>query len=772
MDAFEQPSEASLNADPNRPDFQYERSEWVLFRSVNTLPQKAGVPATKLRAVVLKELADNALDAGGSVRVGALDGSHNRFFVEDDGKGIDPDRVSVLFSINRPLISSKLWRLPTRGAMGNGLRVVMGAVVASGGSISVQTHGQHLRLIPQDDGSTVVEASPSTVTVGTRIELEFGPAVPFDRHCLAWARSAAEMASGSSYNGASSAWWYDADAFYELLQAAGDRPVRDLVQQLDGCSGAKAGKITLEFRRRSCISMSRLEAVALLQASRDASKPVRPERLIADGEADGAHGYDCRRGEFQHGARAPLARMPFVVEAWATPRTDRKIEIETLVNRTPIVSTVRAYVEKSSLYLYGCGLERDMQFPGGANVRLNITVPHCPITNDGKEPDLGYFEETIEEALRRAIKRARKTVAKPSEGDRLTAKSVVLANLDDAIQKASGDGLYRFNLRQLFYVVRPAVMATIGSELSYGNFEAIITDYEAENGDVPRMYRDPRGTVYHPHTGETIPLGTLAVEAYARPEWTFNKVLYIEKEGPFEALKAARWPERHDCALLTSKGFTTRAVKDLLDLLADDGEPITVFCIHDADAAGTMIYQTLQEETRARPNRRAVEVINLGLEPWEALSLGLEVEAVDVKKGGKAVARYVTERDDGEKWQAWLRSYRVELNAMTTPDFIAWLDGKMSDYSGAKVLPPSRIIESEMRQRTEHHVREAIVRKVLAEAGIENRVRAATDRAPKPDGSMLQHDLGDWLVSNEDRLWREFVDATARQAAEDLGEAE
>jgi hypothetical protein len=39
------------------------------------------------------------------------------------------------FSINRPMVSTKLLRLPTRGALGNGLRVVTGAVLASGGSL-------------------------------------------------------------------------------------------------------------------------------------------------------------------------------------------------------------------------------------------------------------------------------------------------------------------------------------------------------------------------------------------------------------------------------------------------------------------------------------------------------------------------------------------------------------------------------------------------------------------------------------------------------------
>jgi DNA topoisomerase VI subunit A len=62
-------------------------------------------------------------------------------------------------------------------------------------------------------------------------------------------------------------------------------------------------------------------------------------------------------------------------------------------------------------------------------------------------------------------------------------------------------------------------------------------------------------------------------------------VTYIEKEGFSEALKAAGWPERHDCALMSSKGFTTRAAKDLVDKLAEHDEPVTVFCVHDADAA-------------------------------------------------------------------------------------------------------------------------------------------------------------------------------------------
>ena len=208
------------------------------------------------------------------------------------------------------------------------------------------------------------------------------------------------------------------------------------------------------------------------------------------------------------------------------------------------------------------------------------------------------------------------------------------------------------------------------------------------------MYREPRGSIYHPHRGETITLGTLMVEEYERPLWTFNKLVYIEKEGFSEALKDVRWAERHDCALISSKGFSTRAARDLVDKLAEHDEPVTIFCVHDADAYGTMIYQTFQEATKARGARK-IKIVNLGLEPWEAVAMGLEVENVEAGKQRKPVAEYVLDRDDvapdGSSWDDWLQTHRIELNAMTTPQFIAWLDGKMAAYH--KLVPPPDVLE-------------------------------------------------------------------------------
>src|SRR5689334_2836853 len=131
-----------------------------------------------------------------------------------------------------------------------------------------------------------------------------------------------------------------------------------------------------------------------------------------------------------------------------------------------------------------------------------------------------------------------------------SAHSSVLDNLDDVIADVSGNGAYQFNARQLFYGLRTIVMEEMEQELKIGNFTSIITDYEAEHGPVPGMYREPRGSITHPHRDETLTLGDLMVERYVRPEWIFNKLVYIEKEGANEALKAVGWLERHDAAVM------------------------------------------------------------------------------------------------------------------------------------------------------------------------------------------------------------------------------
>jgi Histidine kinase-, DNA gyrase B-, and HSP90-like ATPase len=207
-------------------DFETERPDWALFGSLDTLGQKAGVPAARLRRLALKELVDNALDAGADVEIEELD--DGSYVIEDNGPGIGggPQAVANLFTINRNLVSSKQWRRPQRGALGNGLRVVAGSLIASGGGrLVVTTSGNRLEIEPLANGGANVTATPSDLTTGTKIEIAFGPYMPKDDEATEWAYLALEMADlgWPEYSGKSSPHWYDAQSFYDLVSGLIDQ---------------------------------------------------------------------------------------------------------------------------------------------------------------------------------------------------------------------------------------------------------------------------------------------------------------------------------------------------------------------------------------------------------------------------------------------------------------------------------------------------------------------------------------------------------------------
>jgi hypothetical protein len=267
-DKFQNPAAnlASLSAAPN---LKFERQDWTSFRTVEGLMQKAGVPKHKLARLVMKELADNALDTNTKVTIGERRGGG--YFVDDEGPGIDgtPEDIARLFSINRPMISSKLIRLPQRGALGNGLRVVAGAVLASEGILIITTRDKRIELRPEHDGSsTVVSIKTVKFPIGTRVEIVFGPALPCDERTLGWARRASRFDVGMTYTGKTSPFWYDVPHFHELLSASGDTLlVRELIAELDGCSGGKAGEIAnaANLQRTLCKDVTREQAADLLE---------------------------------------------------------------------------------------------------------------------------------------------------------------------------------------------------------------------------------------------------------------------------------------------------------------------------------------------------------------------------------------------------------------------------------------------------------------------------------------------------------------------------
>ena len=144
--------------------------------------------------------------------------------------------------------------------------------------------------------------------------------------------------------------------------------------------------------------------------------------------------------------------------------------------------------------------------------------------------------------------------------------------------------------------------------------------------------------------------------------------------------------------------------------------------------------------------------------------MGLEVETVEASDRRKAVADYVRERQDSDRWENWLQTHRIELNAMTTPQFIEWLDEKMAAYD--KLVPPPEVLESELDDRIEQKIRDAITERVLREANIDAQVTTALVDIEKPEAATLAEGVKKLFEDEPESEWRGYIEAVAIELAD------
>jgi DNA topoisomerase VI subunit A len=168
---------------------------------------------------------------------------------------------------------------------------------------------------------------------------------------------------------------------------------------------------------------------------------------------------------------------------------------------------------------------------------------------------------------------------------KISQKQIVFEVLPQAIVNAGAN----FNSRDLYYATRALAYNhpewEIGKTLTYNYFsQRLLTEYQEERGPIEGLWRDPRGNRHEPHTGKSVALGTREIAAYEFPEYTFDKILYVEKEGELSKLKAARLAECYDMAICSGKGQPTEAVRTLFERA--EGGDYQLFVFHDADLDG------------------------------------------------------------------------------------------------------------------------------------------------------------------------------------------
>jgi hypothetical protein len=376
-------------------------------------------------------------------------------------------------------------------------------------------------------------------------------------------------------------------------------------------------------------------------------------------------------------------------------------------------------------------------------------------------------ERRRKDAARQA--RADRARGRPLEREDWSLKRAVFRVIPQAVRDAAG-GLGRVSAHTLFYHVRPLIQAYTSRELSSDYFEqTLLPAYRREVRPVPEVYYEPRGTLYEPHTGTAVPLGTREVEGYSFPSWRYDKILFVEKKGLWPVFEAARLAERYDMAVVAGEGYATEACRVLL-AKAERGKDYQLFVLHDADPHGYNIARTLREETARMPGHR-VEVIDLGLRLEAALALGLPAEEFTRRKmlpQGLVLngleREYFAGRPAGPK--SWV-CRRVELNAFSTPGLIAYAEDRLREAGvRGKVVPPTDVLGRHFRGAVEGAVREAVGEDFRAriEEEVGRRMEALEPSIREAEGS-LEPRAREALEADRARSWLGVVHEEARQAA-------
>src|SRR5258706_5152014 len=294
--------------------------------------------------------------------------------------------------------------------------------------------------------------------------------------------------------------------------------------------------------------------------------------------------------------------------------------------------------------------------------------------------------------------------------------------MEAAYMEVSGNGQLPANARQIMYKARPHIQKETGRQLDDNYFTQAILPFYMEEYEVDwDVIYDARGHFTEPHGGGSFGIGTLEVRSYLAgfndpsvtdagfsqaavktngPSGNFGAALFLEKEGFDPILKAAQIAERFDVAIMSTKGMSVTAARALADEMCSRHD-IPLLILRDFDKAGFSIAGTLQRDTRRYEVKNSFKTIEIGLSLADVEAMGLEPEYQHHPKGKKSalIGNLRTNGASEAEINFMFRDFdrlrstrRVELNAMTSPQFIAFVERKLKENGVKKVVPDLELL--------------------------------------------------------------------------------
>jgi hypothetical protein len=321
----------------------------------------------------------------------------------------------------------------------------------------------------------------------------------------------------------------------------------------------------------------------------------------------------------------------------------------------------------------------------------------------------------------------------------VSIRDAAFDTMEAAYLKASANGRLPAHARQVMYAARPYIQRTAdkepGQKFDQYFTQQLLPEYIESHSVNWNIVYDARGNFTEPHTKLKVPLGTLQVRGYLSkirqhkvndpsfniwekfyptlgPKHRFGAILFIEKEGFMPLFEAVKLAERHDIAIMSTKGMSVTASRELVDdLCAVYAVPLLV--LHDFDKSGFSILGTLQRSTRRYRfgHDHAANVIDLGLRLEDVA--GLETENVYVESPGKARANLRKNGATPEEID-FLLDQRVELNALASDELVEWIEGKLRQHGIAKVVPDGDTLGNAYRRMRAQALVQEQINKTLA----------------------------------------------------------
>jgi len=376
---------------------------------------------------------------------------------------------------------------------------------------------------------------------------------------------------------------------------------------------------------------------------------------------------------------------------------------------------------------------------------------------------------------------------------RTTIRDVAWEIMKQAYMEVSDGGRLVAHARQIMYASRPTILERADCETLDDNYftQTLLPDYLAEHPNETADWNiafDARGSLFEPHTQERVSLGTIDVRRYlqnidehtvddvaatvggatfptAGPKNRYGAILFVEKEGFMPLFESVGLAEKFDIAIMSSKGMSSTACRELVDTLCLGDVPL--FVVHDFDKAGFSIVATLSRDTRRYSFSGNVNVIDLGLRLQDIEEYQLQSEPCYY---GRTNPKWnLTENGATEEEIAFLvggwggRGYagrRVELNAFTSGDLLKWLENKLQAHGVTKLVPDEQTLDMAYRRAALIKVLNEKVEEVMEEA------REMADGLKVNAGS-LRKKVARRLKQNPRASWDQAVAEILEEAGDD-----